>query len=139
MPARAEAEFGLHLHNWLESHVLPREAEALIGAEAPRDAMGSRNQQRDRNELSAELWSRERRDQSLRGIVAAQGGDANVVERRPERGVFPVRAVEFEGCLSADGHKLPGLGRPPHVASSLAGRVEGELPLHACWRSLPAA
>jgi tetratricopeptide (TPR) repeat protein len=33
MPARAEAEVGLHLHNWLESHVLRREAEALL---APR-------------------------------------------------------------------------------------------------------
>ena len=31
MPARAEAEFGLHLHNWLEAHVLLREAEALMG------------------------------------------------------------------------------------------------------------
>ena len=30
MPARAEEEFGLHLHNWLEAHVLRREAEALI-------------------------------------------------------------------------------------------------------------
>jgi tetratricopeptide (TPR) repeat protein len=30
MPDRAEAELGLHLHNWLEAHVLRREAEALI-------------------------------------------------------------------------------------------------------------
>jgi tetratricopeptide (TPR) repeat protein len=30
MPARAEEEFGLHLHNWLEAHVLRREVEALI-------------------------------------------------------------------------------------------------------------
>jgi hypothetical protein len=29
MPARAEQELGLHLHNWLEAHVLRREAEAL--------------------------------------------------------------------------------------------------------------
>ena len=35
MPARAEEEFGLHLHNWLEAHVLRREAEALIQSEAP--------------------------------------------------------------------------------------------------------
>ena len=28
MPARAEAELGLHLHNWLEAHVLRREAES---------------------------------------------------------------------------------------------------------------
>src|SRR5262249_40878079 len=33
MPARAEEEVGLHLHNWLEAHVLRREAEALL---APR-------------------------------------------------------------------------------------------------------
>src|SRR5262249_9922506 len=33
MPARAEEELGLHLHNWLEAHVLRREAEALL---APR-------------------------------------------------------------------------------------------------------
>ena len=30
MPAGAEADVGLHLHNWLEAHVLRREAEALI-------------------------------------------------------------------------------------------------------------
>ncbi len=30
MPARADQQFGLHLHNWLEGHVLRREAEALI-------------------------------------------------------------------------------------------------------------
>jgi eukaryotic-like serine/threonine-protein kinase len=30
MPARAEAEVGLHLHNWLEAHVLRCEAESLI-------------------------------------------------------------------------------------------------------------
>jgi serine/threonine-protein kinase len=30
LPARAEDELGLHLHNWLEAHVLRREAEALI-------------------------------------------------------------------------------------------------------------
>jgi tetratricopeptide (TPR) repeat protein len=30
MPVRAEEEFGLHLHNWLEANVLRREAEALI-------------------------------------------------------------------------------------------------------------
>jgi tetratricopeptide (TPR) repeat protein len=29
---RAEAEMGLDLHNWLEAHVLRREAEALLGA-----------------------------------------------------------------------------------------------------------
>src|SRR5262249_20814781 len=27
MPARADEQFGLHLHNWLEAHVLRREAE----------------------------------------------------------------------------------------------------------------
>jgi tetratricopeptide (TPR) repeat protein len=32
MPARAEQGLGLHLHNWLEAHVLRREAEALLGA-----------------------------------------------------------------------------------------------------------
>ena len=36
MPARAEEELGLHLHNWLEAHVLRREAEALIQSEAAR-------------------------------------------------------------------------------------------------------
>jgi tetratricopeptide (TPR) repeat protein len=30
MPARADQELGLHLHNWLEAHVLRREAEALL-------------------------------------------------------------------------------------------------------------
>jgi tetratricopeptide (TPR) repeat protein len=30
MPARAEMELGLHYHNWLEAHVLRREAVALI-------------------------------------------------------------------------------------------------------------
>jgi tetratricopeptide (TPR) repeat protein len=36
MPARAEEELGLHLHNWLEAHVLRREAEALIRPADPR-------------------------------------------------------------------------------------------------------
>jgi tetratricopeptide (TPR) repeat protein len=35
MPARAEEELGLHLHNWLEAHVLRREAEALIQTAGP--------------------------------------------------------------------------------------------------------
>jgi tetratricopeptide (TPR) repeat protein len=30
MPPRAEEELGLHLHNWLEAHVLRREAEQLL-------------------------------------------------------------------------------------------------------------
>jgi hypothetical protein len=30
MPPGAEAELGLHLHNWLEAHVLRSEAETLI-------------------------------------------------------------------------------------------------------------
>jgi tetratricopeptide (TPR) repeat protein len=37
LPPRAEEELGLHLHNWLEAHVLRREAEALImGAASPK-------------------------------------------------------------------------------------------------------
>ena len=32
MPSRADEELGLHLHNWLEAHVLRREAEALLNA-----------------------------------------------------------------------------------------------------------
>jgi tetratricopeptide (TPR) repeat protein len=36
MPDRAEEELGLHLHNWLEAHVLRREAEALIRPADPR-------------------------------------------------------------------------------------------------------
>jgi tetratricopeptide (TPR) repeat protein len=31
LPASAEATLGLHLHNWLEAHVLRREAEASLG------------------------------------------------------------------------------------------------------------
>jgi tetratricopeptide (TPR) repeat protein len=31
MPDRAEELLGLHLHNWLEAHILRREAEALLG------------------------------------------------------------------------------------------------------------
>ena len=42
MPARAEEEFGLHLHNWLEAHVLRREAEAQIQCDAPRNRTESR-------------------------------------------------------------------------------------------------
>jgi Flp pilus assembly protein TadD len=30
MPALADEQFGLHLHNWLEAHILRREAEALL-------------------------------------------------------------------------------------------------------------
>jgi tetratricopeptide (TPR) repeat protein len=36
MPPDAEEAFGLHLHNWLEAHVLRREAEALIPPKGPR-------------------------------------------------------------------------------------------------------
>jgi hypothetical protein len=44
MPARAEQELGLHLHNWLEAHVLRREAETLIWSDAPRS--GAENPKR---------------------------------------------------------------------------------------------
>jgi hypothetical protein len=30
MPYNAEIQLGLHRHNWLEAHVLRREAEALL-------------------------------------------------------------------------------------------------------------
>jgi serine/threonine-protein kinase len=43
MPARAEQELGLHFHNWLEAHVLRREAEALIQATGPRRGTESRD------------------------------------------------------------------------------------------------
>ncbi len=43
MPARAEEELGLHLHDWLEAHVLRREAEALIPSESPRNGGRSGN------------------------------------------------------------------------------------------------
>ena len=51
LPARAEEEFGLHLHNWLEAHVLRREAEALIQSEAPRNVTENRESGAPRNEL----------------------------------------------------------------------------------------
>jgi hypothetical protein len=44
MPARADEELGLHLHNWLEAHVLRREAEALIPSTGPRS--GAEDQER---------------------------------------------------------------------------------------------
>ncbi len=44
MPARAEEELGLHYHNWLEAHVLRREAEALIPSTGPRS--GPENRER---------------------------------------------------------------------------------------------
>jgi hypothetical protein len=31
LPAGAEQKVGLHLHNWLEAHILRREAEAGLG------------------------------------------------------------------------------------------------------------
>jgi serine/threonine-protein kinase len=34
IPSRAEEELGLHLHNWLEAHILRREAEELLGKPA---------------------------------------------------------------------------------------------------------
>ena len=42
MPARAEEELGLHYHNWLEAHVLHREAEALIPSTGPRSGPKNR-------------------------------------------------------------------------------------------------
>ena len=44
MPAGAEKESGLHYHNWLEAHVLRREAEALIPCTGPRS--GPENRER---------------------------------------------------------------------------------------------
>jgi hypothetical protein len=41
LPARADEELGLHLHNWLEAHVLRREAEALIPSSASRSGAQS--------------------------------------------------------------------------------------------------
>jgi tetratricopeptide (TPR) repeat protein len=43
MPARAEEEFGLHFHNWLEAHVLRREAEALIPSNGTRSGTVERD------------------------------------------------------------------------------------------------
>jgi tetratricopeptide (TPR) repeat protein len=37
MPPDTRDELGLHLHNWLEAHVLRREAEALLGARPAAD------------------------------------------------------------------------------------------------------
>jgi tetratricopeptide (TPR) repeat protein len=42
MPARAEQELGLHLHNWLEAHVLRREAETLIQPTGRRSGVENR-------------------------------------------------------------------------------------------------
>jgi tetratricopeptide (TPR) repeat protein len=42
MPAQAEEELGLHLHNWLEAHVLRRQAEALIPSTDPRSGTEDR-------------------------------------------------------------------------------------------------
>ena len=50
MPARAEEEFGLHLHNWLEAHVLRREAEALIQPRLPEMDGKPGQRRRPRNE-----------------------------------------------------------------------------------------
>jgi tetratricopeptide (TPR) repeat protein len=44
IPVRAEEELGLHLHNWLEAHVLRREAEAMIQPTGSRS--GTENQER---------------------------------------------------------------------------------------------
>jgi tetratricopeptide (TPR) repeat protein len=43
LPARADEELGLHLHNWLEAHVLRREAEALIQPTGPRNGTARRD------------------------------------------------------------------------------------------------
>ena len=43
MPNRAEEKLGLHLHNWLEAHVLRREAETLIQPTGPRSGTESRD------------------------------------------------------------------------------------------------
>jgi tetratricopeptide (TPR) repeat protein len=51
LPARAEEQFGLHRHNWLEAHVLRREAEALIQSEASRNGGKTGNAARPRDEF----------------------------------------------------------------------------------------
>jgi tetratricopeptide (TPR) repeat protein len=35
MPADAEQKYGLHLHNWLEAHILRRDAEAQLQSKDP--------------------------------------------------------------------------------------------------------
>jgi tetratricopeptide (TPR) repeat protein len=42
MPSRADEELGLHLHNWLEAHVLRCEAESLIASTGPRSGTEDR-------------------------------------------------------------------------------------------------
>jgi tetratricopeptide (TPR) repeat protein len=42
MPARTEEEIGLHFHNWLEAHVLRREAEAQIPSPDPQKGTENR-------------------------------------------------------------------------------------------------
>jgi hypothetical protein len=42
LPASAEEELGLDLHNWLEANVLRREAEALIQSVEPRNMTENR-------------------------------------------------------------------------------------------------
>jgi tetratricopeptide (TPR) repeat protein/tRNA A-37 threonylcarbamoyl transferase component Bud32 len=42
MPARAEGELGLHLHDWLEAHVLRLEAEGVVQPGPPRNAAENR-------------------------------------------------------------------------------------------------
>ena len=49
MPARAEEELGLHLHNWLEAHVLRLEAEGVVQPGAPRNAAENREHVVPRN------------------------------------------------------------------------------------------
>ena len=53
MPARAEQEFGLDFHNWLEAHVLRREAEALIQSTGP----SSRRTPPPRARTAAPAWA----------------------------------------------------------------------------------
>jgi tetratricopeptide (TPR) repeat protein len=42
LPARAEQQFGLDLHNWLEAHVLRREAESLLQSNDPRSGVDNK-------------------------------------------------------------------------------------------------
>jgi hypothetical protein len=92
MPARAEEELGLHLHNWLEAQVLRREAEALIQSEAPRNGRKTGNAARPRNELDLSPGgSSTEADQTVERRVAAD------VMARPRAGAT-ARFDRIDAC-----------------------------------------
>jgi tetratricopeptide (TPR) repeat protein len=116
MPARAEEEFGLHLHNWLEAHVLRREAEALIASTGPRSGPENRErgaaQKRTPSAFTGQSEKVRQTNAPFRRVFQLQPGSGYCPELNCRR--IPIRppAARTATCSSPHAGRLPASPRP---------------------------